>query len=117
MARLKCGTLEDIESVPSVRATFDIQHNAEAGIGASAFDDPRRVALDFLARNLHIDESAIQGMVEKKSQGRRVYEWRPTGKPETYMVVVSRPYWLSFYAEDENRVAWIVIAAYRACGD
>jgi hypothetical protein len=116
LARLKCGTLENIE-VPSVRATFDIQHNSEAGIGVSIFDDPRRVALDFLAQNLRIDESTIKGMGEKSGQGRRVYEWRSTGKPETYVVVVSRPYWLSFYAETESRVAWIVIAAYRACGD
>jgi hypothetical protein len=28
------------------------------------------------------------------------------------MVVVSRPYLLSFYAQDPGRVAWIVVAAY-----
>jgi hypothetical protein len=34
----------------------------------------------------------------------------------TYMVVVSRPYELSFYAK-ANRVAWVAIAAYRSsCG-
>jgi hypothetical protein len=30
------------------------------------------------------------------------------------MVVVSRPYWLSFHAKDPKRVAWIVAAAYES---
>jgi len=30
------------------------------------------------------------------------------------MVVVSRPYLLSFYALDPKRVAWVVIAAYES---
>lgn len=34
-----------------------------------------------------------------------------------YMVVVSRPYWLSYYAKDRKRVAWVVLAAYESsCG-
>jgi hypothetical protein len=46
-----------------------------------------------------------------------VYEWTPAGKAETYMVVVSRPYLLSFYALDRKRVAWVVSAAYlSSCG-
>jgi hypothetical protein len=33
------------------------------------------------------------------------------------MVVVSRPYWLSFYAHDPSRVAWIAVIAYESsCG-
>jgi hypothetical protein len=33
------------------------------------------------------------------------------------MVVVSRPFLLSFYAKDPKRVAWVVIAAYdSSCG-
>jgi hypothetical protein len=31
---------------------------------------------------------------------------------ETYMVVVSRPYLLAFYAHEPKRVAWVVAAAY-----
>jgi len=33
------------------------------------------------------------------------------------MVVVSRPYFLSFYAKDPNRVAWVLIGAFETfCG-
>jgi hypothetical protein len=115
--KLKCGTFQGLEPVPSARATFDIQHRAEAGERVWVFNDPRKVALDFLAQNLHLDERAITGISERKDQGRMVYEWHPAGKPETYMVVVSRQYWLSFYAENERKVAWVVLAAYKACGD
>jgi hypothetical protein len=115
--KLKCGTSQILGPVPSDRAAFDIQHKGEAGKQAWIFDDPQKVAADFLTQNLHIHESTISGVSEKSSQGRRVYEWHPHGEPEIYMVVVSKPYWLSLYAESEGRVAWIVIAAYRACGD
>jgi hypothetical protein len=113
---LNCGTFRDL-SVPSDRAVFDIQHRAEAGQDARVFSDPKKVAVDFLAQNLKIEQTAITGITEIRSQGRAVYAWQPKGKRETYMVVVSRPYWLSFYAEDETKVAWIVLAAYEACGN
>ena len=41
-----------------------------------------------------------------------MYEWKPADKRETFMVVVSRPYLLAFYAHDPKRVAWVVAAAY-----
>ena len=113
--KLKCGTSQEL-GVPSTLATFDIQHRAEAGENAWVLDDPRRVATDFLSQNLRIDKREI-AVVETKSPGRVVYEWHPVGKPYTYMVVVSRPYWLSFYATDQSKVAWTVIGAYRACGE
>ena len=53
----------------------------------------------------------------RKAQGRFVYQWRPKAKRVSYMVVVNRPYWLSFYAKDTKRVAWVVTAAYKSsCG-
>ena len=43
--------------------------------------------------------------------------WRPETKKASYMVVVSRPYWLSFYAKDRQKVAWVLAAAYESsCG-
>jgi hypothetical protein len=111
---LNCGTFRDL-FVPSDRAIFDIQHRAEAGDDAGVFSNPKKVAVDFLAQDLKIEQTAITGITEKRSQGRVIYEWQPTGKRETYMVVVSHPYWLSFYAQDETKVAWIVLAAYKAC--
>jgi hypothetical protein len=83
-----------------------------------AFDEPQRVARDSLARLLKIDEMSIQGM--KKicaAQGRFVYKWRPSRKRVSYVISVSRPYWLSFYSKDPKKVAWVVIAAWELpCG-
>jgi hypothetical protein len=77
------------------------------------FEDPQRVASGAIARLANIDEQSIAGIrMKRKSQGRIVYEWRVSGKTAIYMVVVSRPYWLSFYARDPKRVAWVVLAAY-----
>jgi len=114
--KLQCGTFQDIGPQLSDRLMFDIQHRAEAGEGSWILDDPKRVALSFLAQKLRIDQKTITGLDERKSRGRIVYDWHPAGKHETYMVVVSRPYWLSFYAADESKVAWVVIAAYESCG-
>ena len=53
----------------------------------------------------------------REAQGRFVYEWKPKGKNASYMVVVSRPYWLSFFSSDPKKVSWIAIAAYESsCG-
>jgi hypothetical protein len=30
------------------------------------------------------------------------------------MIVVSRPYWLTFYAKDARKAAWVVVAAYES---
>lgn len=97
---------------------IDAQRTAEAGQRDWSFSDPRRVASDALARFLNLDEKAVTGLREtRKPPGRVVYQWRPKAKGASYMVVVSRPYWLSFYARDPQRVAWVVIAAYESsCG-
>lgn len=94
------------------------QQQADRGGDDWVFDDPRRVALNALARCSKTEESSIEGLREtRKAQGRYVYEWTPAAKAETYMVVVSRPYLLSFYAHDPKRVAWVVTAAYlSSCG-
>jgi hypothetical protein len=42
--------------------------------------------------------------------------WMDPGisKKESYMIVVSRPYWLSFYSKDTKKVAWVVVGAYES---
>jgi len=94
------------------------QRRAELEKQEWRFSDPQRVASDTLARLLNNDEQTITGLIQtRKAQGRIVYEWRPKGKRVSYMIVVSRPYLLSFYAKDPRRVAWVVIAAYESsCG-
>jgi hypothetical protein len=112
-----CGYRE----LTPIRPASDLmraQQQADIGERDWAFDDPRRVASDALDRVAKLDESSIAGLKQtRKTQGRIIYQWSPTGKTETYMFVVSRPYWLSFYAHDPKRVAWVVVAAYvSSCG-
>jgi hypothetical protein len=98
--------------------SIQAQQTAEAGQRDWAFDDPQRVASDSLARLLKIDESSIKRLKQtRQAQGRFVYEWNPPGENVSYMIVVSRPYWLSYYSKEAKRVAWIVLAAYESsCG-
>jgi hypothetical protein len=93
------------------------QQGAEQAETDWAFNDPQRVAAEALARLLGLDSKSVRGIREtRRAQGRVVYRWRGT-KGASYMVVVSRPYWLSFYAKDPQKVAWVVAAAYESsCG-
>lgn len=112
-----CG-YRDLTPIQPASDLMHAQQEADIGQRDWVFDDPQRVASEALARFAKIDQPSIAGLKEtRKTQGRMVYQWSPTGKAETYMFVVSRPYWLSFYAHDPKRVAWVVVAAYvSSCG-
>jgi hypothetical protein len=91
----------------------DAQRKAEAGQRDWSFSNPQRVASDFLARSLNMDEAAITGLkLTREAQGRKVYQWHPEDGRLSYMIVVNRPYWLSFSAKDAKKVAWVAAAAY-----
>jgi hypothetical protein len=94
------------------------QKKAESSEFSWAFDDPRRVASEALMKLAKADASNLLALKEiRNSQGRIVYQWRLAKKSDTYMVVVSKPYWVSFYAKDPNHVAWVVLGATRSsCG-
>lgn len=98
---------------------IDWQRKAETGERSWALDDSARVAREVLAREKGIPESNIVGVKRtREAPGRQVYSWQPRGDDSSYMVVVSRPYVLSFYAHDSAKVSWIPIAAYKVgCGD
>lgn len=67
-----------------------------------AFTDPQRVALESL-KLLYPDQLPILRNV-KKTPARQVFRWRSGNK--SVVVVVTRPYWLSFYAGSKS-VAWV----------
>lgn len=115
--RVDCG-YRDLVPIEPYRDSLEAQKAAESGQRDWAFDDPLRVASESLARTLNIAEMLIQGIKRSsKAQGRFVYEWNAPGRRVSYTVVVSRPYWLSFYSADPKKVAWVVIAAYESpCG-
>jgi hypothetical protein len=96
-----------------MRESIEIQHQADTGNTDWMFDDPQHVASNALVRLAHIGEHSVSGLtVKEHGQGNIVYELGARARAETYTIVVSRPYWLSFYARDSKRTAWVVIAAY-----
>lgn len=89
------------------------QQQADLGQRDWMFNDPRQVAAVAVAKFAHVEEHSVADLKQTSAaQGSFVYEWKPRDAAETYIVVVSRPYLLSFYARDSNRVAWVVTAAY-----
>jgi hypothetical protein len=115
--KVKCG-YRDLFSIWPYGEFVEAQHRADHRTDEWVFDDPRRVAVNALAQRLKIDQTSITGMKQtRKVQGRIVYKWIPPGKDASYMVVVSRPYMLLFYAENPQKIAWVVIAAYESSCD
>jgi len=112
-----CG-YQDLIPLQPYRNMLEAQQKAETGERAWSFDDPQRVATDGLAGLLKIAPQSITAIKKSKNTaGRVVYTWRPRGKQVRYMVVISRPYWLSFYAHQGGKVAWVLAAAYEECGN
>ena len=93
------------------------QQKAETTTSEIIFNNPEQVAVSTLARLLKTDEKLIRLKQTRKTQGRFVYWWKPKSKDKNYMVVVNRPYWLSFYAKDQKKTAWVVVAAYETSCD
>ena len=89
---------------------LESQKEAEDGSRPWAFDDPRRVALNLIQQDLPgktVDPSRLREI--SKHKGAIEYKLKFAEAGKEYEVAVSRPYWLSFYARDPKRVAWVVI--------
>ncbi len=111
IGKVGCGYRDLVPIDPTVDL-IKAQREADAGQRDWVFDDPQRVASDAIARFANVEGTSVALKETRKAQGRHVYEWKPAERRETYMVVVSRPYLLAFYAHDPKRVAWVVAAAY-----
>jgi hypothetical protein len=114
--KLACGNYTFLTELRASENILKAQAAADSAQADWAFTDPQRVGTERLANLLKIDPNSIKLKLTGKRQGRVFYDWQPKGKREHYMVVVSRPYWLSFYAKDPTKVAWVVLAAFKACG-
>jgi len=112
--KLNCGGYRDLTGVLPYQDMLAAQTNAEGGKEFWAFDDPRRVAIEGLAKLLKVDGTTIAVKELRKSQGKIIFEWHPKGK-KRYMVIITRPYWLSFYSHSQGKVAWVLAAAYEEC--
>lgn len=88
-----------------VKSTFiaraemlDQQRAADEGARAWAYRDALRVASE--------RAPGVQLRRTQRSRGRRAYEGGGL------RIVVSKPYWLSFFASNPKRVAWVAIVTY-----
>lgn len=113
-----CGC-QDLLREQTYGGIIEFQKRVEQRERDWSFDNPQRVAIETLARLLKIDENSLTNIkLTRKAQGRFVYEWRPKNKYVYYVVTISRPIWLSYYAKDSSKVAWVAIEANKAfCGD
>jgi hypothetical protein len=97
---LRYVSLSDAQS--ESQEAISEQSLADSGARAWAFDDPRRVAIESL-RAFYQEQTLVLRSV-KRTAAREVFQWK-NGK-NVVTVVVSKPYWLSFYAKS-NSVAWL----------
>jgi hypothetical protein len=78
------------------------QRMADSGERAWAFEDPLSVAVESL--KLPPEQKAPFLQKVRSTQSRQVFRWK-RGKKVT-IIVVTRPYWLSFFAKG-SAVAWV----------
>jgi hypothetical protein len=98
MRWLRHISLGEKESEQAIRE----QRLADSGLQKWAFDDPRRVAVESLKPFYPNAEPALKEI--KQDSARIVFEWKH-GKQDD-VIVVTKPYWLSFYANTKS-VAWV----------
>ena len=92
------------------------QREADAGEHEWSFNDPRRVATEALTKLAKTDSAALINLkLVREEQGQKIFIWATEGKAETYIIEISQPYVMSFYARNPQRVAWMAVAAYRLC--
>lgn len=90
------------------------QQKAESGEREWSFDNPLRVASETLASLSNVNEKLVVGVTQiRQSNGRFVYRWRDRLRKANYLIIVSRPYWLSYFAKDSKRVAWVSTTVYK----
>lgn len=96
-------------------AAIQQQRQAESGPDNWRFSDHHRVAVETLAA---VVDQPIRLKTMKQMPGRVTYRAAAPGSRNSYMVVVSRPYWLASVAARRDRIAWVSIAAFEyGCDD
>jgi len=108
----KADCYGDLTKIDPTADLIKDQERADSGEEDWAFTDPARVGAHGLAKLLNIDEKSIKLRLTERAQGRFVYRWQPRKNGNLYLLVVTRPYILTFFAKDPNRVAWSLRTAY-----
>jgi hypothetical protein len=104
----KLGSLQYLRHISisysgeTTEQAIEEQRLADNGTQVWAFNEPQRVAVESL-RPFYKNQIPVLRTVTK-TPARQVFRWR--NKKKSIVVVVTRPYWLSFYAKS-NSVAWV----------
>ncbi|MGA8034356.1 MAG: hypothetical protein WB985_00160 [Candidatus Acidiferrales bacterium] len=95
------------EALEQNSSLVEAQRAADSGRAPWAYDDPKKVAQMWIANELGSNEAAVAGlMAVESSPSRAVFAWT-SSQGDAYRFVLTRPYWLQFYARDPQRVAWV----------
>lgn len=109
----------DLVFADTLAANLRDLHSAEDGTRAYAFTDEERVAREAIAACAPAPKLDAKSLDLKKTSGneyRAIYTATLRHPHRRFMVVLSRPYWLSFSAKNPARVPWVVLAAYEIDG-
>lgn len=106
------------QRLSDAESAIEVQKQAEVDGGSWMFEDPKRVAVEALAKQLKRNPASLANIrLKRQAQGRMFYEWRSNNENRPYVVAVTRPYLSVFYAKT-SRVAWVPGGVYRlSCND
>jgi hypothetical protein len=71
-----------------------------------------RNALNQVLSDLAVGNSELNET--SSAQGRRLYQWKSDKTDFEYLIVVSKPYWLTFYTSDSEDTPWIPLAVWQS---
>jgi len=109
-----CNSYDILADTFQNPSLLEAQRAADSNDQSWMFADPRRVAMEGLAKLIKRDPASIQGLtLKRQARGRITFNWKPKNERALYTVVVSHPYELSFYAKT-SRVVWVLREAYRS---
>jgi hypothetical protein len=110
----ECYGYQELAPIFPDNEIIQAQRKADSEPSTRVFDDPEAVARDYLMSGKNpTAPRSLKLTVRRKGNGRIVYDGIDKSSGARFMIVVSRPYVLSFYARDPKRVAWVPIAAYK----
>jgi len=106
------------QALSELESAIEVQKKADAEGGSWMFQDPKRVAVEALAKEVKRNPVSLANIkLKREAQGRMFFEWRLNNQNRPFAVVVTRPYHLVFFAKT-SKVAWVPSGVYRlSCND
>jgi len=113
-----CGGYQELAPIFLGSEAIQAQRKADSEPSSKAFDDPEAVAREYLtSTERSLVSQTLKLTVRRKGNGRIIYDGLDRSSGTKFMIVISRPYLLLFYAQNPKYVAWVPIAAYKLlCG-